>query len=540
MSEAPFGHSMLLHGPWLTPSVNETDKLAVWSLSDQATYAELASRVDAIAAYLGEELGVVAGDRVGINLSKSVTSVAVILATLRIGAVYVPMDPLSPAARIATIARDCQAACLFCDDERTAEVARLLADMDAGTKCVLGSVITGISKEALPNQTSNAALIAKAAEVHPGALAAILYTSGSTGVPKGVKLTHENIATFALWAVERFEMGPDDRFANHAPFHFDLSTLDLFAAFYAGATVYLLDEQTKKFPAAVSKILDEQQITIWYSVPTALKLLREKGALRKRNIESLRLIFFAGETFALESLRSTVSAFPSARFINLYGPTETNVCTYYEVQRDDLESRISEIPIGVPCEHYGIQILLPSGEPAAVGERGEICVFGKGVTAGYWSRDDETAKRRVHGRPDSYRTGDIGSYCADGNIEFFGRMDYQVKVNGYRVELMEVQSVLARHRAVSEVAAVLSRGTKNGTGQDAIIAYATVYPDEPINVSELQDHCAKLLPEYAVPEVIVADNLPRTSTGKIDYQRLQNSDISVTEELSPGEKELVN
>jgi amino acid adenylation domain-containing protein len=347
--------------------------------------------------------------------------------------------------------------------------------------------------------------------------AAILYTSGSTGTPKGVMLSHANVSSFVGWAIDRFALGPDDRFASHAPFHFDLSTLDLFAPLILGASVFLLDETAVRFPAVVAKTLERERVSVWYSVPTALRLLIEHGGLDRRDLGALRLVLFAGEVFPVPALRRLMAAVPHPRYANLYGPTETNVCTYYVVP-DPLPAGLTVLPVGVPCEHVQVTIAGGAGQPVPPGEAGEICVEGPAVMQGYWRQPEASRAARAGGREGSYRTGDFGAWQADGTIRFLGRRDHQVKIRGHRVDLLDIEHWLAVHSRVGQAAAVV---VAPGSLEARIVAFATPSGRDRPTPESLRRHCARVLPAHAVPSrVVVRETLPRTSTGKLDRRRL--------------------
>jgi len=340
-------------------------------------------------------------------------------------------------------------------------------------------------------------------------LAYILYTSGSTGTPKGVSISHRNALAFIEWAVEELGAGPDDRFSNHAPFTFDLSVLDLYAAFAVGAAVHLVPSDLAYAPAGLAEFLHRRRITVWYSVPSALTLMmREGGLLQSPAPPQLRAILFAGEPFPIAWVRQ-LAAWTDARLLNLYGPTETNVCTFHEVRPPDL-LRDRPVPIGTPCSGDKAWARRADGAVCGPGEQGELIVEGPTVMLGYWGRPRE---------PEPYPTGDIVTVLPDGAFDYVGRRDHQVKIRGHRVELGEVEAALTAHPGVAEAAAVV-----RGVGVDAHLV-ACVIAHEPAERRpgnlELRRHCAERLPRYLVPdEIRLLTDLPRTATGKVDRTTL--------------------
>jgi amino acid adenylation domain-containing protein len=350
------------------------------------------------------------------------------------------------------------------------------------------------------------------------------YTSGTTGVPKAIVLSHNNVTAFTQWAITHLGLTPTDRFASHAPLHFDLTTLDLYAAVRLGATTVLLDEVAVRFPAKIAQIIEAAGVSVWYSVPTALTLLYDHGALDRRDLGSLRLVLFAGEPFPVPSLRRLMETLPGREFINLYGPTETNVCTYHRLPGPPAADAL-DVPIGIPCEHLQVEIMRDDGTPAPPGETGEIWVRGPAVMQGYWGNPGLTASVRHGSDPTSYRTGDYGCRAPDGCIRLVGRRDDQVKVRGHRVELLEIAAILTRHPAVREAAALIT-----AAAPQRLAAAVALHPGTTTNSKELQSHCHRWLPHYATPEEIrILLNLPRTSTGKLDKQSLTQTLSHTTE-----------
>jgi acyl-coenzyme A synthetase/AMP-(fatty) acid ligase len=353
------------------------------------------------------------------------------------------------------------------------------------------------------------------------------------------------------WASQTLEATAADRFANHAPFHFDLSVLDLYVAFHAGAATYLIPDEASYIPEHLVSFLIQEAITMWYSVPSVLILMIEQGGLLDVPPLSLRAILFAGEAFPIKHLRRlyqhwgpregrdlsssyttgnklsdvqipsglppsigaqfTVSPLGIApvipapiRFFNLYGPTETNVCTYYEVTHLP-ESWNKPVPIGKACSGDRVWAQKEDGTTAQAGEEGELMVVGPTVMVGYWGQPAYGDK--------PYATGDLVRLQDDGNYVYVGRRDQMVKVRGHRIELGDIEAALEDHPAIHEAAV-----TVTATGLEARLV-AFVVPANGVipSLLEMKRHCAERLPRYMiVDEVHTLSALPRTRNGKID------------------------
>ncbi|MCP9624665.1 amino acid adenylation domain-containing protein [Nocardia otitidiscaviarum] len=453
------------------------------------TYTEL----DRLAAGLAHELtrqGIGHGHRVIVWDDKSPTTIAAMQAVLRVGAAYVPIDGSTPPSRVAALADDCGATAVSSTRPRVAGIPSGVAWLDPSTTPTASDEPTGA-----------------VVDVVPSALAYILYTSGSTGAPKGVCVSHGNACAFVDWAVTMLGAGPDDRFANHAPLTFDLSVLDLYAAFAVGASVHPIPAELAYAPVQLVEFLCDQRITVWYSVPSALTLMmRDGGLLDAPPPASLRAVLFAGEPFPIGHVRD-LRGWTGARLLNLYGPTETNVCTGREVTDADL-LRDRPVPIGQATCGNKVWAERLDGVEAGPGEDGELVVAGPTVMLGYWGRGPQ------HG---VYRTGDMVRVLDDRTFDYLGRRDHLLKIRGHRVELGEVEATLAAHPAVAEAVAAV-----RGTGIDArLVAFVVPLRDHRLSVLEIKRHNAERLPRYMIPdEVHLASELPRTRTGKADRAAL--------------------
>jgi amino acid adenylation domain-containing protein len=482
------------------------------------TYGALSERSSAFAASLAGA-GVERGDRVALFLPKSVEAVTAVYGIMKAGAAYVPIDPKSPSMRAATIAADCAVAAVVTTPDRAAKLLEGLGDHRPRVVILAGEGEPE-SDLGVPTMRVGEAIdgpgLAAPVPVVDTDLAYILYTSGSTGTPKGVMLTHRHALTFIEWCSSAIGVGPEDRLSNHAPFHFDLSVFDLYLAAHGGATVSVVPDDQAYFGRDLAAFIREERITVWYSVPSALVVLT-RAVAEGETFPGLRAVVFAGEVYPTKHLRTLATVVPNAELWNLYGPTETNVCTYYRV--GDLPEDDGTIPIGRACENTEVFALTADGRRAAVGEEGELFVRGSAVMRGYWGSPERSAEVLVPnplapGQPELvYRTGDLVRLRADGDYDFIGRRDHQIKSRGYRVELGEVEAAL---HADARLEAAVAVAVPHEDWGSAIVAYV-VPKDETVTEIQVKREAARRLPRYMVPaRVEVRPDLPRTSTGKID------------------------
>jgi len=485
-------------------------------------YRELARLSDRLRDRLAV-MGVGPGDRVGFVLRKSIDSVAALFGILKCGAAYVPIDPGSPAHRNAYILHDCSVRAAVIEEAFAGALASELTKLgECPPFLVLGGAGGGAPlRERLDAEDARAAAPAiETFRSEPGDLAYILYTSGSTGRPKGVMVSHRAASSFVDWCCESFAPTREDRFSSHAPFHFDLSIHDIHVSLKTGATVVLIGEELGKEPAGLAELLGEKKISIWYSAPSILSLLAQYGRLERQDTSAVRLVLFAGEVFPVKHLRATKALFPESRFFNLYGPTETNVCTFYEIPGEIPEERSEPYPIGRTCSHFESRVLDEEGRAVEAGREGELCIAGPGVMSGYWNLPEQDALAFVE-RGDEcwYRTGDLVIEGENRNYVFLGRRDRMVKRRAYRVELEEIEAGLYRHAEIAEAAVIALPDEESGV---KIKAFLATRSGEKISLIKLKRFCSEILPSYMVPDLFgFLTAIPKTSTDKVDYQKLK-------------------
>lgn len=504
------------------------DRAAVEWRAEALTYRQLDELSDAIAATL-RAAGVGPGHRVGLYTPKTHRSIAAILGVSKAGAAYVPIDPHAPAMRAAFILGDCAVSAVIASGDRLETLAEHQATLPA-LRAAIRTDDGGAPGSGWVPTTRWTDLVRDPAFVPTAAVetdpAYLLYTSGSTGKPKGVIITHRNALTFIDWGVETFAVRPEDRLSSHAPLHFDLSVFDVYVALASGACVVLVPDQVAPFPGPLSRWIADRGITVWYSVPSALVRMLLHGDLAGTPHPALRTVLFAGEVFPQKYLRETMRALDGAAFFNLYGPTETNVCTWYAVPRT-LDAESTAIPIGIACANTEVFAVDAEGRLVPDGEEGELLVRGGTVMAGYWGLAERTAQSLVRNPLQGafedrvYRTGDLVKRDADGNHWFIGRRDHMVKSRGYRIELGDVEAALHAHELVKEAAVIAVPDDEVGARLHAFVAPTD---GAALTVEMLHAFCLKRLPPYMVPEsFLVREELPKTSTGKTDRQALAAS-----------------
>ena len=351
----------------------------------------------------------------------------------------------------------------------------------------------------------------------------MLYTSGSSGAPKGVVHRHASAVAFATWAAATLGLHVGDRLASQAPLHFDLSTLDVFGAAVASASTVIVPNEIAIFPLGLRTYVETMGITVWYSVPSTFISVMNDAGLIKGSLPALRTLVFAGEVFPAHQVRRLMELLPDVSFYNFYGPTETNVCTYWPLPRP-LDRELTDIPIGTPVNGDHVYVVAEDCTLAPRGETGELYVSGATLMAGYLGDPEATATTLVEHLPGAaergpfYKTGDLGFEDRNGLLRFVGRRDDQIKSRGYRIELGEIESVLGLHPNVLEVA-VIAVGEVGDTA-----LYAFVAAHDRVAPTELRKHLNDRLPSYMIPDQIdIFPTLPRTAGGKVDRKALKTA-----------------
>ena len=469
---------MLLE-PYLRQCRHQPEAIALVENGRSLTYGQLLTQSQAIAAGL-QEMGVKPGQPVAIHLERGIDATIALFGVLLTGGCYVPLDLKNPTPRLSFIVTDAQVSVVLgLGATPTWLDKKLWLDIDACT-------------EARPLPV----------EIQATSLAAILYTSGSTGQPRGVALSHGAVATFALWAADLVGLQANDRIASSTPFFFDLSTFDLYAVLGRGASLHFLPSALNMAPARLSAWLKEHVISGWYTVPSLLAFLVYKGNLAQTSLESLRFLLFAGEVFPSPALINLAANLPHTALYNFFGPTETNVCCYWPVSRSKLAAN-QPIPIGLPAAACELRIHT---------ETGELWVRGPSLASGYWS---DGRLQPFLNQDGWYATGDRVSRI-DGEYHFHGRLGRMIKCSGYRVEPAEIEASVNAMAGVKGCAVV---GVDDPvTGQRLSLAIA-LEPD--MTLADIRNALTRQFPSYMQPKhCIVLEELPLLPNGKLDYQRV--------------------
>ena len=486
------------------------------------SYRELDIRANRLANKL-RALGVGTGDRVGIYMNKCLEMPVAVFGIMKAGAAYVPLDPSAPTDRLAFILAHCGIDVLISHKNKTPRLAELAAG-----RTLKG--IIGVHQAEIAAPTFSWAQVEEISAAHPDVslmeddLAYIMYTSGSTGVPKGIMHTHASGLSYARGAADLYGLNPGDRLGNHSPLHFDMSTLEFFSGPLVGATTVLIPREYAKLPASMAGLIEKERLTIWYSVPFALIQLLLRGAIENRDLSSLRWILYGGESFPIKYLRDLMNRLPGARYGNVYGPAEVNQCTFYLLPTP-LPRDMVNVPLGSMWDNATGLILDENDREVPPGEAGELVVRTPTMMQGYWNRPDLNEKAFFRDSPFPgytrayYRTGDLVLRGEDGLMYFVGRKDRQIKTRGYRVELDEIEAALATCPEVLEAAAFSGEIFE---GSASVEAAVTLKEGQQADANGLIAVLKEKLPWYAVPrQVHLLDSFPRTATGKIDRRALE-------------------
>lgn len=466
------------------------------------SYRQLYAQARGITLAL-ERLSLPKGSIVALYLDKSPEAIAAILGVLMAELAYLPLDVDAPDSRNQFIIEQSQAQVI------------LTREMAESPFPVLSSPSGTVEGLALYRSSAEASGLKL-----PEGLAYVLYTSGSTGVPKGVMVTHTAALAFVDWARDTFVLRPEDTLTSIAPLHFDLSIFDIFGGLSAGCTLLLLTPSESKNPLLLSSYIAEYGVTTIYATPTLLQLMPRFGKAGRYDHSKLRQVLFAGEVFPIPALRALQEIWHTAKFYNLYGPTETNVCTWHPLPPTGTDDRQAPYPIGQPCPYDQCAVLKENGSISSeLTGSGELLVSGASVMAGYLGMPEQTRQAMVeHEERVWYKTGDLVEVDSNGDLLYRGRRGRMVKRRGYRIELGEIEAALHQYEAIAQAACL---ALEKEQSVSAIWVFY-VAPEGPLPHTLLTEFLAGRIPEYMLPDRFVhLPEIPQTSSQKTDYQALK-------------------
>ena len=482
-----------------------------WSHTRVVTFDELDRLSDKAALFLIGQ-GVRKGDRVGIRLDKCTLAYSLILGCLKIGAPYFVVDPSNPPPRVKHILDKCQPTLLFSAKEAPIDLpGQLTIVVDREDEFAALGTVSGVFEPDTDLVGTDPAYI--------------MFTSGSTGFPKGAVMSHANLLNFIEWARGEFSVTPEDIFTNVNPLYFDNSVFDFYASIMNGASLAPFDAATMKDPYAVLSRIDELHCTIYFSVPSLLIYFQTLKMITPAAFAHIRTIIFGGEGYPKTKLKEVYDCLHNrVEIVNVYGPTEcTCICSAYRVTEADFEDLDGYAPLGRPIPNFSFTVLTEDEQATATDEVGELCLGGPCVGLGYF--DDPVLTQAAfrqnplqpHYHDRLYRTGDLVRLSSkDGNFHFVGRRDSQIKHQGYRIELGEIEHALGRVSGVDE--AVAMHTTRDGVS----LIVAVIASRNGLSADTVRKSVVSMVPAYMVPgRIDVLVTLPKNDNGKIDRKLLK-------------------
>lgn len=488
------------------------DNIAVEDVNGEITYRQLDELSDFLAANIicGLDMNI-KNSPILVLLPKQIESVVSYIGILKTGNPYVPIDYQIPMQRLQGTLDNLLPEMIIADEESIQRINQNGIKTNAKI-CNYEDLITERAKLNCVEKC-----IAETIDVDP---AYIMYTSGTTGVPKGVVISHRGIEDYANWLIDEFDISENSVFGLQSGFHFDNSVFDMYCSFFTGGKMVIIPEILFMYPSKLMSYLNEKKINIIFWVPTVMISVADSGALDAKKPEYLKKIIFAGEVMPNKQLNIWRKSLPSCVYANLYGPTEITVdCLFYIVDRDFSDNE--PLPIGKDCPNSKVLILKEDNTPAKANEHGEICVLGCCVGMGYWNNPEQTQKAFVQNplnteyREIMYRTGDIGYRTDEGLVMYVGRKDSQFKLRGNRIELGEIEQNALAIPEIERACAIFDEDN-----QEIAVFIKT---GTEINLRKFNSELKKYVPKYMLPsKLFVVDEFPYNKNNKIDRLALKN------------------
>jgi amino acid adenylation domain-containing protein len=505
---------------------SNADRPAIVMGPTTLTYLDLERASNRLARLLTRS-GCERHDRVCLLVEKSPDAIVAMLASLKAGCAYVPIDAHDPATRVARMLRSADPAAIVAAGAAAPLVEQLRADdgLPRGLPVIALDGESAAGEDSGPLPTVGV----------PEDAAHMLFTSGSTGEPKAVVITHANVRAFVDWAVRYFEIKPRERLSGHSPLHFDLSTFDVYGSLAAGAELHPVPTGTL-LPRQLSEFITGHQLTQWFSVPSAMAYMSNGGAVPEAGFPTLERVMWCGDVLPTPVLAHWMERNPQATFTNLYGPTEATIASSYHTVRERPADASEQVPIGVACDGESLFVLGEDGNEAAEDEIGDLYISGAGLSPGYWRDPAKTEAAFIdhplpsHGHDRAYRTGDLARRDRDGLIHFVGRADSQIKSRGYRIELGEVETAVNALDAIAECA-VVGVPSEGFEGTAICCAFTVAAGNSGLSSVALRRALGGALPSYMLPSRWrELDFLPKNANGKTDRPVLR---IMFTNEKPP-------
>jgi amino acid adenylation domain-containing protein len=527
-----------------TSAERHPEKTAVIFRNQRMTYGEWEQASNRLAHAL-RKAGCVKGDRVGLLLPKSFEILVGMFGALKADCIYVPLDTSSPGARLARIVEAADCRCVLALHSAAPLLGDLLRGsikvgwMDQGGEVSRNDSVAfswpevqSLSAEPVPSSSTEEDI------------AHLLFTSGTTGAPKGVMITHSNVQHFLDWAVPYFGIESGDRISAHPPFHFDLSTFDIHGTVRAGAELHLVPPELNLLPSRLADFIRDSNLTQWFSVPSILTHMAKSDAVRQNDFPALKRLLWCGEKFPTPGLIYWMKRLPGVGFFNLYGPTEATIASsFYQVPACPSDET-AETPIGEPCAGERLLVLDEKLRPVAPGEPGDLYIGGVGLSPGYWRDPARTAEVFVQDPampgPEGriYRTGDLARWTKTGELCLLGRSDSQIKSRGYRIELGEIEAALHSLPGI-QTAAVVAIDSSAFEGTTICCAWVSAEGRED-NPAELRRSLSKLVPNYMIPSRwMPLERMPLNGNGKTDRRFLKEKFLELAANAEPHMQRLL-